>query len=117
MMRRVIPVFLCLAILACCTTVYAAEERAAGSDATLNFENGSAVCTVNIYSPGKTIHVKMELWKGSVLVDSWSKSGIHTVSINESCIVKPGLTYTLKVSGTCGNDKISTPTITKTCPK
>ena len=117
MTRRIMPILLCLIIFACCTTAHAVEARAAGGNATLNFEDGSAICTFNIYSPGISINVKLELLRGSVLIDSWSKSGTHTVSLNESCCVTPGFTYTLKVSGTCGSDTISPTTITKTCPR
>lgn len=117
MRKHILPLFLCIILLAFCTTAYAAEQRSGDDRLTLSFNSSTAICTYRMTSPGKVINVNMELWRGAVLVDSWSKSGTHTVSLNESCVVTPGLTYTLKVSGTCGNDTISPSTITKTCPR
>lgn len=117
MRKHVLPLLLCVVLLLCCTTAYAAETRAAEGRATLSFSNSTANCTYTFTSPGKVISVQMELWRGSVLVDSWSKTATHTVSLNESCTVTPGLTYTLKVSGTYGGVSITPSSITKTCPR
>lgn len=115
MEKRVLLIFLSIALLACCTTAYATEARSASGQANLTFDDATAICTYSISSPGKVICVNMELWHGSVLVDSWNKTGTHAVSLNESCPVTRGLTYTLKVSGTCGGETISPTSVTKTC--
>lgn len=117
MRKQIFPFLLCVTLLILSITAYAAEPRAAEGQATLSFDGTTAICTYRITSPGKAITVNMELWRGSVLVDSWSRTAMHTVSINESCAVTAGTTYTLKIGGTCGNDTINTPTITKTCPR
>ena len=117
MSKRVLSVLLCVAILACCPIAYAAETRSAEGNLTLSFDDGTAICKYNITSPGKVIIIKMELWRGSVLVDSWNKTGTHAVSLNESCSVTPGVTYTLKVSGSYGGVAFTPSSVTKTCPR
>lgn len=117
MRKHIIPLLLCIALLLCSTTAYAAETRDAGGQATLSFSGSTAICTYRLYSPGKTINIKMELRRGSTLVGSWTGTAVHTVSLNESCAVTPGVAYTLKVTGTCGSETINHPSITKTCPR
>ena len=117
MRKYVLPVLLCIVLLVCSVPAYAAEPRAGAGQATLSFDNASAICTYSMTSPGKVISVNMELWRGSVLIDSWNKTATHTVSLNKSCAVTPGLTYTLKVSGTYGGVSFGPTSITKTCPK
>ena len=101
----------------CAPRAYAADQRAVVSEPTLSFTGSTATCKYTLSSFGKTIDITMELWRGSTLIDSWHKTGTSVVSLNESCSVTCGLTYTLKVTGTCGGVAISPTSVTKTCPR
>lgn len=116
MWKRAIIISLCL-ILMCAPRAYAADQRAVVSEPTLSFTGSTATCKYTLSSFGKTIDITMELWRGSTLIDSWHKTGTSVVSLNESCSVTCGLTYTLKVTGTCGGVAISPTSVTKTCPR
>jgi len=116
MWKRGFLLALCL-ILACAPIAYAAEQRNATVQPTLSFSGQTATCTCKVSEVGKNISVTMELWYGSTLVDSWSKSGTSIVLLNETCSVTRGRTYTLKVRGTSGGMAFGPTSITKTCPK
>lgn len=115
MWKRTILVALCLIMLLPIQT-HAVEQRAAVNQPTLTFSGTTALCEFRITDLGKNIQVTMELWNGSTLVDSWGKSGTHTVALSESCTVTRGQTYTLKVSGTIGGVGFNSVSITKKCP-
>lgn len=116
MWKRILSLVTCAAILCCCPIAYATEMRTAQEKATLDFNNNTAICISSCSSQGKTIVIKMELWQGSTLLKTWSKTGVHVVSMKESYSVTPGKSYTLKVSGTCGGVAFSPTWIMKTCP-
>ena len=114
MWKRTILVALCL-IMLLPVQAQADEQRASVNQPTLTFSGTTALCEFRITDLGKYIQVTMELWKGSVLVKSWSKSGTDMVTMSETCTVDRGPTYTLKVSGTSdGVSFISIP-VTKSC--
>lgn len=81
---------------------------------TLSFSSTTATCKVTIYEPGADIEVTLTLYRGSTVVDSWTGSGVSYVSINETCKVTGGKTYTLKVSGTVDGEEI-TGSVSGTC--
>lgn len=116
MWKRAALLTLCF-LLVCAPVAYAAEQRSAAVQPALSFSGRAAICECKVSEYGKTIYVTMELWHGSTLVDSWTKNGVSSVLLNETCTVTRGYTYTLKVSGTCGGTAISPTSITKTCPK
>lgn len=115
MWKRAIILSLCL-ILIFAPRAYAAEQRTTFYEPTLSFSGKTATCTYNLTNYGKKIDITMELWRGSTLIDSWHKTGTSVISLNETCTVTRGLTYTLKVTGTCGGEAISSTSVTKTCP-
>ena len=94
--------------------VYAATKATVTSK--LSFNGTTATCYVSAYDYGKYIDITLELWHGSTLVDSWSKTGTTSVRINENCNVTSGYTYTLIVTGTIGGASINCTPVTKTCP-
>ena len=116
MWKRAIILFLCL-ILVCAPRAYAAEQRMTFYEPTLSFSGTTATCKYTLSSMGKKLDITMELWRGSTLIDSWHKTGTSVISLNETCTVTRGLTYTLKVTGTCGGMEISPTSVSKTCPK
>ena len=106
---------LCLVILAVCPA-QAAESRIAVSAPTLEFSGTTALCEFRLSKFGKNISVTMELWNGSTLVDSWTKTGTSAVTISETCSVVRGRSYTLVVQGTCGGEVFNSSSATIRCP-
>lgn len=115
MLKRTILVALCLLMLLP-VQAYAVEQRATVDQPTLTFSGTTALCEFRITDLGKSISVNMELWDGGTLVDSWQKSGLHIVALEEDCAVVSGHTYTLKVSGLSGGVSFGSVSITKRCP-
>lgn len=115
MWKRTILVALCLVILFA-YPVYAVEPRITVNQPTLEFSGTTALCEFRITNFGKSISVTLELWNGSTLVDSWTRSGSSVVTISETCTVVSGRTYTLVVHGTCGGESFSSTSIAKRCP-
>ena len=116
--RRITLSVLCLVLVfsSSCLAANAAEERAVASQPVLEFNGTTALCQFRLVSPGKQISITMELWNGTSLIDSWSKSGSSIVSFNEQCSVVSGREYTLKVTGICDGKAISVEEVTKKCP-
>ncbi len=115
MWKRTILVALCLTMLLP-IQAHAVEQRASVNQPTLTFSGTTALCEFRITDLGKNIQVTMELWKGSILVASWSKSGTNIVTLSETCTVTRGPTYTLKVSGITGGVSFNVIPVTKSCP-
>ena len=115
MWKRAIVVILCL-ILMCAPRAYAAAQRSTSTEPKLTFSGSTATCKYSLSSMGKKIDITMELWRGSTLIDSWHQTGTSVISLNETCTVTRGLSYTLKVTGTCGGVAINPTSVTKTCP-
>lgn len=114
MWKRAVLITLCF-LLVCTTVVYAAEPRLSAVPA-LKFSGTTASCGCNLSDAGKTIQVTMELWEGSTLVDSWSKTGVSKVMMNETCTVTRGRDYTLNVRAMINGVYYGPYSITKTCP-
>ena len=116
MWKRALLIALCL-VLICAPKAYAAEQRLAVSAPTLTFTGSTASCRFAYSSARKSMDITMQLWCGTTLIDSWHKTGTSVISMNETCTVTPGRTYTLKITGTCGGETISPTSVTKICPK
>ena len=115
-MKRMISTLTAVFLLAAmCLSVCAAEPRAPIARPTLSFNGTTANCKVIITSVGNDIEAIMELWNGSTLVDSWSDEGTSTLTINGTCRVTKGVTYTLKVYGTADGQSFSSTPLSKTC--
>ena len=106
MIKRTILVALCILLLGA-IPAHAAETRAIPVTPTLTFDGATALCGVTVSSYGKHISVKLELYNGNTIIDTWMSSGTSVVSIYESCSVITGNTYTLVVSGFVGNETIN----------
>lgn len=115
MWKRTILVALCLFLLLP-SKAHAVEQRSVVNQPTLTFSGTTALCEFDITELGKNISVTMELWNGTELVESWTKSGTHMVSLSENCEVVSGQTYTLKVSGTCSGVSFGSVSTSKRCP-
>lgn len=112
MWKRILAVALCV-VLFSSITVYAAEPRISVSTPTLEFDGNIASCYARVVSTGDNISVTMKLWYGNTLVDSWTKSGVSAVTLNETCTVTRGRTYTLEISGTCGAESFGPTSVSK----
>lgn len=115
MWKRKILITLCL-ILLLPIHAYAVEPRATVNQPTLNFSRSTALCEFRITDLGKSIQVTMELWQGTTLVDSWTASGTHIVTLEKTCVVVRGQTYTLRVSGTSDGVSFGNTSVVKYCP-
>ncbi len=101
---------------ALCTERKCCRTQETVSQPTLAFSGTTALCEFKIVNVGKAISVTMELWNGTTLVDSWTKTGVSVVSLSEECAVVSGRTYTLKASGTVGNEAFTATPVSKRCP-
>lgn len=116
MTRRIMSFVAVLVLMAAmCTSVFAVEPRANRISPSLEFDGTTANCKVVIISSGDDIDATLELWRGNTLVDSWPGEGTSYVSISGNCSVTKGVTYTLKVSGTIGTERINYEGISRTC--
>ena len=117
MKRRFTALLLiCLLAFSMVSSVSAAEARRATVVPRLSFTGTRANCKLSITEVGAKIDATMELWSGSILVDSWHKTGTSTLFFSETKTVQSGKTYTLTAHGTIGSTTFTAPSITKTCP-
>lgn len=114
MWKRVV---LILCVLLVCAPVAHAVEQRSFNQPILSFSGNIATCSCNVTELGKTIQVTMELWDGSALVDSWSKTDTHSVKMSEPCTVTRGHTYTLKLKVMINGVSYGPYSITRTCPQ
>lgn len=96
-------------------TATAAQTRALSSSEELRFDGTTAYCSAVVIDVGKELNITMELWRGNVLVNSWSASGKGAASVEGNCQVVKGQTYTLVVTGTTDGKSFSRTPISKTC--
>lgn len=89
------------------------EVVAAGS---LTFNGTTAICSGSVSDLGKWIVATMTLSHNGSTVGSWSGSDWTNVTLNGSCPVTKGWTYTLVISGTVDGVPFSTTPYTATCP-
>ena len=82
----------------------------------LTFSGTTANCEITVTQSGKPIDVTLELYQGSTLIDSWTKSGSSRVKVSGSATVSSGLSYRLEAYGTINGVSFTAPTVTKTCP-
>ena len=96
----------------------AAELRGIAAKPRISFSNTTAICTAVCYGDHSDDEVKatLTLYQGSTYVDSWSNSGIDSVSVYGESKVKSGKSYTLKL--TYSVNGVSKPAVstTATCP-
>ena len=114
MLRKYVALCVCILLLGS-LSVNAIEIQSYMVSPSLSFTGTTANCKVAVNGMGKPIAVTMQLWRGDEIISSWTKSGTSSVTISESCAVRGGSVYQLKVSGTVGNNAISGST-TGICP-
>lgn len=96
-------------------TVHAAPARTPRPNGSLTFNGTTATCSTTLSDYGKELDVELQLWQGSTLVASWPASGTSKVSVEGTCQVTKGQTYSLVVTGTAGSSDFSITLATKTC--
>ena len=111
--KRTVAILLLLVLL-CNASAYAAT--AAVSKPSLSFSGTTANCSITVTQSGKPIDVTLELYQGSTLVDSWSKSGSNRVKVSGSTSVTSGLSYRLEAYGTIDGVPFTATPVMKTCP-
>ena len=115
--RRIISLLLVLLLLMS-SAVYAAESSVNGvSDVkvpTLTTIGNTAICSAKVIYAGKTINATLQLWQGSNLVASWTKTGTSIVTFSENAAITHGLTYTLTLSGSVNGVQFTPLSVTKT---
>ena len=112
-MRRILA-FSIVFILLFSVVVFAATT-AVGTPS-LTFSGTTANCEITVTQSGKPITVVLELYQGSTLVDSWTKSGTGRVKVSGSTSVSGGVTYRLEAHGTINGVSFTASPVTKTCP-
>ena len=112
MKKKLIAILLVAALL---VPVLSTQTSFAVSPPSINlyFANNEAYCNAEISGLG-TIVVQLTLWHGPSEVMSWSRSGSKVLSLNETCDVVPGYSYTLKLNGTVGGIAFQEVSVTRT---
>lgn len=113
-MKRRVMSMVAVLLLALSITANAAEW-ALRPRVSLSFSGTTANCTATVASEGDRIVAVMVLKEGSLVLDSWSGSGVDSVLLKGNCPVEEGGTYTLTVSGTLNGVPFSDVTVTGTC--
>lgn len=117
-MKRRILAFAALIICVLTIGVQAAELRGIAGKPRISFNNTTAVCTAVCYGDNSddVVNATLTLYQGSTYVDSWSNSGIDSVSVYGESKVKSGKSYTLKL--TYSINGVSKPSVSTTaaCP-
>lgn len=122
MKKRVLPIVVVLVVMMAITTYATAESLGAEVEpripkviSSLSFSGTTANCQTSIRSASDDIVAYMELWKGSTLVSEWTATGNGTVTMNKTCSVSKGATYTLKVYGTIDGEPFSATPLSRPC--
>lgn len=114
-MKRSICALAAVLVLVMTMTVHAAPARTTRPRNTLTFNGTTATCSTTLSDYGKELDVELQLWHGSTLVASWPASGTSKISVEGTCQVTKGQTYSLVVIGTAGSSDFSITLATKTC--
>lgn len=78
----------------------------------LSFSGNTAECGVYVKGAASdSISVTLKLWRGSVLLETWTDSGVWKVSMSESKTVFPGYVY--KVTADVTINGIAQSTVSK----
>ena len=112
-MRRMC--FALVVIMLFTTCVHAAMLSSTSMD--LSYSGTTANCQITVREANASIDVTMELYRGSTLVKSWSKSGTNRVSLNKTWTCISGQAYTLEADVTVNGISVNVTPITKTCPQ
>ena len=115
--KRILAVVTVMLVFSC-VVASAATPYALGANPTLSFDDEVAECYVECRgtSTNDRIEATLTLYRGSTVIDSWSKSGKGSITISETCDVVSGVTYRLAVSWSVNGVQQNTVGTTKTCP-
>ncbi len=119
MRKHVKRVIACMVIvMVMISSIVSAHALVAGSqgNSKLSFDGTTVHCYAYAVDPGKTITVTAKLWRGTLLIGTWSDTDNSFVEVNGIKMAQSGQTYTLKVSYTINGVTYNLPDITKTCP-
>ena len=95
MKKRILTLAL-LAMMVLSLTAQALEPFALSGRPKLSISGTTATCSVTCRgNADDEIKVILTLWCGESIVDSWSETGVGSVTIKETCKVVAGNTYDL----------------------
>jgi len=117
--KRIFTAFLTmLVVLAVATTAFAVQDRSASVNVDLTFSGTAATGSVSVdgNSSSDTISVYVELWRGNILIKSWTDSGTGSIDSSRTATVAHGKTYTLKAYATINGVSLPMASVTRTCP-
>ena len=114
-MKRRLCALAAVLVLVMTMTAHAAPARAPRPNGSLTFNGTTATCSTTLSDYGKELDVELQLWQGSTLIASWPASGTSKISVEGTCQVTKGQTYSLVVTGTSGSSDFSITLATKTC--
>lgn len=117
-MKKRMLTFFALTICILTVGIQAVELRGITAKPRISFNGTTAICTAACYGEHSddVIDATLTLYQGSTYVDSWSNSGVDSVSVRGESVVKSGKSYTLKL--TYSVNGVSQPSVsaTATCP-
>ena len=117
-MKKRIFTFFVLTICVLTIGVQAMELRGITAKPRISFNGTTAICTAACYGDHSddVINATLTLYQGSTYVDSWSSSGVESVSVRGASKVKSGKSYTLTL--TYSINGVAQPSVspTATCP-
>lgn len=115
-MKKAICLLLMTAIvLSAICFVFASEMGNANTIVQFDVNGTVGNCTAIVNSPTDYIEATMELRRGATVIDSWSESGIGSITLSEVVNLTRGYSYTLIVYGTTNGTSFPAKSITKMC--
>lgn len=114
-MKRRLCALAAVLVLVMTMTAHAAPARAPRPNGSLIFNGTTATCSTTLSDFGKEIDVELQLWQGSTLAASWPASGTSKVSVEGTCRVTKGQTYSMIVTGTINGQAYTSAPVSKTC--
>lgn len=114
--KRIVACMMIVAIIMTSIASAHALVMATRYKTSLDFNGTTVHCYASVTDAGKTITVTAKLWRGTLLIGTWSDTDNSFVEVNGIKMAQSGQTYTLKVSYTSNGITYYLPDITKTCP-
>ena len=117
-MKKRMLTFFALTICMLTIGVQAMELRGITTKPRISFNGTTAICTAACYGDHSddVIDATLTLYQGNTYVDSWSNSGVDSVSVRGEGKVKSGKSYTLKLTYSINGVSEPSASVTATCP-
>ena len=117
-MKKRMLTFFALTICMLTIGVQAMELRGITAKPRISFNGTTAICTAACYGDHSddVINATLTLYQGSTYVDSWSSSGVESVSVHGASKVKSGKSYTLTLTYSINGVAQPSVSATATCP-